>query len=88
MGAVGNYEIVTALSNPLTSGWQTVNVPAPAGKKVLSGHYLYLVGGADNYYGIDPQPYPADDGDSMNFKFYNPQDNEIKFFVITAEMGC
>lgn len=91
MAAVGNYEIVTGTYGPIsptppaTLAIVEFRIPAPAGKKVLSG--FLNPDNAPTFPNHNSRGYPDPSGDEWVF---NPLVNDPAYgtyYVICAEMG-
>lgn len=81
MGTVGNYEIVDRVEG-LTSSPATITVPAPEGKKVLSGSMVPPATGS----AVLARSYPNEDGTEWTFVAYSSPDFDVTFRVVCAEM--
>lgn len=94
MGAVGNYEVVTDSTAPLSGAQSNVkqsgSFPVPTGKVALGANLV-----ADMYPGTgDPLvmwAYPSTDGTSVTWEAYVPplaNGVVLTAHITCAEMGC
>lgn len=83
------YEVVSNESAPGIIGPNTganVDVPAPAGKKVLGGGYLLGPGGLRDYHLVSGS-YPTDDNETWRVTAFNKHtsiDMEVAVWAICA----